>query len=316
MNIFKNGVDLLNSLEEFIDNSSRLSIYVPYIKLVALEHLINHSSEVKSITVRWEPKDLITGASDLEIYPYLKERGITLFRNNRLHLKSFVDNNKRCFLGSANISSRALNLPKSSYYNYELATIVDDLSLDDRLYFLNIERESTLITDNIFEQIKEQLVDWQNDVQEEDDFNLKIEAPDKDFLISSLPMSFTVASFLSIYQTGKAVNEEELNCFLHDLALYEIPLGLPIDEVYFQLNNSFLTHPFIKAFLENLDEKGEMYFGSVKSWIHDRCADVPIPRKWEITLNIQILYKWIIALGEGKYGVDQPNYSERLFVCY
>ena len=56
-----------------------------------------------------------------------------------------------------------------------------------------------------------------------------------------------------------------------------------------------------------------MYFGEVKAFIHNNCSNVPLPRRWEITENIQILYRWIVKLGNGKYGIDTPNHSERLF---
>jgi len=99
------------------------------------------------------------------------------------------------------------------------------------------------------------------------------------------------------------------------LAIYKIPLGLPSHEFREKLAAAFFSHPFIKGFLANLEENNEIYFGRAKEWIHRNCADVPIPRKWEITENIQILYRWIVKLGDGKYIVDIPGaYSERLSI--
>ena len=66
--------------------------------------------------------------------------------------------------------------------------------------------------------------------------------------------------------------------------------------------------------MQNLESTGEIYFGTAKDWVHKNCADVPTPRKFEITENIQILYRWIVKLGNGKYIVDRPNYSERLSI--
>ena len=45
-----------------------------------------------------------------------------------------------------------------------------------------------------------------------------------------------------------------------------------------------------------------------------KCANVPTPRRFEITENIQILFKWMVDLGDGRYGLDTPNYSQRLFL--
>jgi hypothetical protein len=129
-------------------------VVCPYIKISTLKALFQDKNNVNSVYVRWEAKDLIGGSSDLEIYPYLKEKSIPLFRNPRIHLKAYLDDYRRCFLTSANISSRALNLPPHDSYNYEIGTIVENLDFQDRLYFSMIENESMLITDTIYLQIK------------------------------------------------------------------------------------------------------------------------------------------------------------------
>jgi hypothetical protein len=311
--IFKNGIDLQSKLIEYIWHSQALIIFSPYIKLATLKALIDESNNVKTVFVRWEAKDIILGSSDLEIYPYLKEKGITLYRNPRLHLKAYVDGS-RCFLTTANISSRALNLPSYRDYNYEIGTVVEGLEIEDRLYFNIIESDSILITDSIYKQLLEQLPQKQKDFPEEDDFKFKIEAPDKDFLISALPMTYNIETLCKIYNSKDATHEIELNCVLHDLAIYKIPLGLDSDKFRIELVSAFFSHKFVKSFLKDVERNGDIYFGAAKEWIHKNCTNVPLPRKWEITESIQILYRWIVELGNGKYAVDRPSYSERLFV--
>lgn len=312
--LFKNGIDLQIQLADYIRNSQSLFIFSPYIKLETLISLIDDNEKVKAVFVRWETKDLILGSSDLEIYPYLKSKGIALYRNSRLHLKAYLDEYKKCFLTSANISSRALNLPQRSNYNYEIGTIVENLNIDDRLYFSIIESDSVLITNSIYKQLSEQLEEKKQEFPDEEEFSLKFEAPDKDFLISALPMTYSIETLYRIYEDKEFVSETELNCVLHDLAIYKIPLGLSSSEFRQRLFDAFFSHKFIKNFLDNLEESGEVYFGTAKDWIHKNCADVPTPRKWEITENIQILYRWIVKLGNGKYNVDRPNHSERLHI--
>ncbi|MHB8259791.1 MAG: phospholipase D-like domain-containing protein [Bacteroidia bacterium] len=310
--LLKNGIDLQSKLSEYISNSQNLFIYSPYIKLETLKALIDGQKSIKAVFVRWETRDLILGSSDLEIYPFLRDRGIALYRNTRLHLKAYVDEYKKCLLTSANISARALNMPTYGNYNYEIGTLVDNLDLDDRLYLNIIESDSTLITDNIYNQFKEQLPKKKKEFPNEDEFFFKIEALDKHFLISSLPMTYSVETLYRIYEDKEFISDVELNCALHDLAIYKIPLGLESSEFKKKLKESFFNHPFIKGFLENLNANGEVYFGAAKEWIHKNCADVPTPRKWEITENIQILYRWVVKLSNGEYAADQPNYSERL----
>jgi hypothetical protein len=312
--IFKNGIDLQLKLSEYISNSQNLFIFSPYIKLATLKALIDGQENVKAVFVRWEIKDLILGSSDLEIYPYLKEKGITLYRNSRLHLKAYLDDSKKCFLTSANISSRALNLPPYSNCNYEIGTIVEDLGIEDRLYFSIIESDSIIITDKIYKQLEKHLAEKKNEFPEEEEFHFKFDAQDKDFLISALPMTSSIEKLCELYEGKEFISDSEINCMLHDLAIYKIPLGLSKKEFMEKITEAFFSHRFVKEFLQNIEKTGEIYFGTAKEWIHNHCADAPTPRKWEITVNIQILYRWIVTLGNGKYKVDRPNYSERLFL--
>lgn len=311
--LYKNGINLKSGLVEFINKSNQLFIFSAYIKLEPLKYLIDVSDKVKSVCVRWEPRDLITGASDLEIYLYLRDKGVYLYRNPRLHLKAFIDDYSDCFMGSANISNRALDIAESQTYNYEIGTIVKDLSLADRLYFNKIEQESILITDSIYNQLKEQLPEKNNEFPKETEFKLTFDGLDKDFLITALPMSFDINLLYSTYSTGFAKNSIDLNCAVHDLVLYDIGEGLDWVNFKQELSIKFFNHRFIKYFLRKVEERNEIYFGEAKEWIQQNCANVPAPRRWEITENIQILYKWIVDLGDGKYIIDIPRaYSERL----
>ena len=312
--IHKNGVDLNGSLLDYINASNRLLIFCPYIKLGTLKCLVDTSQHVSAVFVRWEPRDLIHGSSDLEIYPYLKSKGIALYRNPRLHLKAYIDDYKRCFLTSANISSRALNLPPYPNYNYEIGTIIEDLGINERYYFYVIENESILVNDEVFNQIREQLPCKKESFPSEDDFQISISSLEKEFLLSSLPMSYSVDILYDFYVLNSYESDIDLNCALHDLAIYNIPFYMSASEFMERLTESFFSHHFIQKFLENLDRTGEIYFGSAKEWIHVNCVDVPLPRRWEITENVQILYRWVVQLGKGKYAVDRPNYSERLYV--
>lgn len=312
--IFKNGIDLNTKLSDYISHSINLFIFSPYIKLATLKALIDGQENVKAVFVRWETKDLILGSSDLEIYPYLKEKKIILYRNSRLHLKAYLDDSRKCFLTSANISSRALNLPPYSNYNYEIGTIVEDLTIEDRLYFSIIESDSIIITDKIYKQFDEYLAEKKTEFPEEEEFHFKFDPKDKDFLISALPMTSGIEKLFELYAGKEFISDPEINCVLHDLAIYKIPLGLSKTDLMEKITEAFFSHRFVKEFLQNIEKTGEIYFGTAKEWIHNNCADAPTPRKWEITVNIQILYRWIVTLGNGKYKVDRPNYSERLFI--
>ena len=304
---------MASRLVEFISASDNLFIFAAYIKLDSLKAILDSTDICKLIVVRWQLRDLLLGSSDLEVFDYCKEKGISIYRNPRLHLKAFVDDYKRCILGSANISSRGINLPPSRLPNYELASVCENLTFEDRLYFQLILNESTLVTDALYLRLKERMAKEVVDLPEFDEEDFGEEYHDRNFLISALPMTANVATLMRIYSDQSMVNEVELNCAVHDFALYDIPIGLAPDVAHARLRVAFFGHPFIEAFLKNVQENGVIYFGRAKEWIQANCTDVPTPRRWELTGNTRILYDWLVDLGEGRIEVDIPGArSERL----
>jgi hypothetical protein len=311
--ILLSGINLKEEMLEFINNNQNLLIIVPFIKIDALKYLLSGKDNCRQIIVRWLPKDIIDGASDLEVYEYCKSNNISLFRNPRIHMKVFLSEYNNCILGSANISENALAINNTYNYNYEVDTNVKELTFEDKLYFHNILNESTLITDEIFSQIKKHLFEYDKVSEKKEDFDLNISQNIDYFLISALPMTEHIDLLKKIYFEGKADNNEQINCALHDLANYNIELGLNEKMFFETLKYNFFSHPFIQTFLKYVDDiGGDIYFGKVKYWFQNNTTTVPTPRKWELTKNVQILYKWITDLAPDKYIVDRPNYSERL----
>jgi hypothetical protein len=309
--LYRNGQNLGQELSRFLKESENLKIYAPYIKYDTLNHLLTNVKNCHSICVRWQVKDLISGASDLEIYQLCKDKNIPLFMNNRLHLKVYLRDYSEVFLTSANISSRALNIPENQWFNYEVGNIVTNNSLADKAYFSFIEAQSVLITDDVYQSIKLQLVDLaESDGGEEfviSDLNNAV------FLISSLPLTDSPELLFRIYFSEVDFDNSMLNVAAHDIGLYNIPSGLNELEFFRCLKVNFFNHPFVKLLVAKMELKGEMFFGEVKEFIHQNCADVPLPRRWEITENIKTLYAWLVNLSDGSIVVDIPyNYSQRI----
>ena len=105
-------------------------------------------------------------------------------------------------------------------------------------------------------------------------------------------------------------NDETSNCIYHDLTNYHIESGLSQEEFLKKLKIQFFSHQFIKKIDELINP--EAYFGRVKEWVQKNCTTVPLPRRWELTENVQTLYDWFVKLDDGKYVVDAPNYSQRI----
>ena len=78
------------------------------------------------------------------------------------------------------------------------------------------------------------------------------------------------------------------------------------------LKKQFFKSLFVQHLLNYIGDEGK-YFGEIKEWIQRNCHDVPVPSRRSLTGNIQVLFKWIVELSEGKYMTDRPNYSQRIF---
>lgn len=300
-----------SDIYDFLEGAeNEIVIFSPYINPNVLNKLLANKSANVSVITTWKLQDLWFGSSSLDTYTYAKNNSIKLFVNNRIHLKVYMVDWKECVSGSANLTERGMGL--SSTYNYELNAKHDNIDLETSIYLRSIIAESKLVNESIYEEYKKALLelpDKPNLKDVCDDLNAEVD----EFLVSSLPMSLNINALYNLYSNNyKTDNEEELNCALHDVALFKIPKKFTRSEFYSYLSEAFFDSLFVDELLGFVGEKGR-YFGEVKEWIQNNCSDVPVPSRRDLTGNIQVLYKWIVELSNGRYAVDRPNYSERIY---
>ena len=317
--IIKNNI-IISPLFDFIQNYLSKSasnaityIFTPYIKTNILEKLINKISGKIIIITTWNPNDLLSGSSELELYPFCKENRITLYINDKIHLKVYSVDLESAIVTSGNISNNGL-MPGG---NYECGAFVDKLSSMDRLYFEKIRINANLVNDEFYELVSEwyqkQNKEKRNEIKLEDIVPMTIK---KDFLISALPMTKDVDDLSEGYEKinlglEPSEDSEIVACIYHDLANYNIQPGLSKEEFIKKLKIQFFAHPFIQKIDEFINP--EAYFGRIKEWVQNNCVDVPIPSRRELTENVQVLYEWFEKLGDGKYIIDVPGaHSERI----
>ena len=304
-------IKLFNSVKDLLGAAEQeILVYAPYIRTKVLKKLLPTSTTADiTIVTKLSAADILAGASDLELFPFCESIGARMFINNKLHLKAYIKDWRQIITGSSNVTNRGLAI--SSPFNYELNTHLTALSSETSVYLKSIIFESMLITEEAYQTFKEAVN--QMPVQptiEEPQINYPPEL--KSFLISQLPMSRSVDELYSIYNNGyESINEERLQCALHDAAIYQVYPGLTYDEFRSHINGRFFGSPFIVELLKFIDVN-DRYFGEVKVWIQDNCHDVPVPSRRTLTGNIQVLYHWISELSDGLYQVDRPRHSERI----
>ena len=307
---------LFEKIKDYLEKiglDNQIFLYVPYIKTKILEKLISEIGKKITIITSWHPNDLLTGSSELEIYNFCKENDITLYVNNKIHLKVYSNNLESAIISSGNISQNGL-MPNG---NYEIASLIEKISNEDRLYFEKIRNEAILVTDEIHHQLKKWYDNQQKEIPKEIRLEEIISITQKDnFLISALPMTKDVNLLVEGYEKitkglDPSDDYEISACIFHDLANYGIEQGLTKDEFLKKLKIQFFTHPFIQKINEFITP--EAYFGRIKEWIQDNCTDVPVPSRRELTGNVQVLYEWFEQLGEGEYVIDVPgSHSQRI----
>ena len=296
-----------------VEQNQQIFLFVPYIKTKILEKLLQGISNPITIITTWKINDLISGSSELELYQFCKENNMTLYIHNKIHLKVYSVNMESAIVASGNISRNGL----MEGGNYEAGVLVDKLEISDRLYLEKIKREAIFVDDEIYQIYLHEYEKCKKQAPEQKDFEDPKIIPQKDyFLKSALPMTRNLDDLIQGYininsNLEPSNNSETTACVYHDLANYSIEIGLSEEEFLEKLKIQFFAHPFIVKINEFINP--EAYFGRIKEWIHDNCTDVPLPRRWELTENVQTLYDWFEKLGDGKYVVDIPGaHSQRI----
>ena len=309
--LYRSGENLEKGAIEFINNCETVTLYSAYLKLDELKR-INEQKKIKQIIVRWEIEDLCRKISDIELFLYCKENSIVLYRNTRIHLKAFWDNNSEVLFGSANVTNKGLG--ENGNFNFELNGAVREISFADQTYFNKLILDSEYVTDVLYKKLLNLV---ENTVLPTFDFpELPTPPPTVDyFLINQLPMTTSPELLYEIY-CGQIKGALEMNCAAHDLELYRIRKGLSKSDFFDLLKQTFNNHPFIvkfKAAVKNsIDEynrterNGSMTFGAVRRWFQDNTTTVPTPRSFELNDYVNILYYWICHFDEC-YKYDIPG---------
>ncbi len=288
----------------FIMSMDKIVIFSPYIKESAIKTLLEGSeSKVETIITTWKPMDLAIGVTDLSIYPYCKKYNIQLLINNRIHLKSIVSRNfGSCTISSANLTNKGLAL--SNNYNFELGTIKDNLSIEEKCYFDSIIDNSILVTDDYYMRIKEQVENIPEkilDVPEE-----FVQPPKEERCLSSeLPYFDKPQDLFDVITNRENYSEEEIRSAIHDLRLYNVINVNNQQQLITVLRKEFRNHFFIKEFLKfNSDGKR---FGELTAWLHDKIENVPSPKRYEVKEYLQRIYTYIGYLLEDEFQITIPG---------
>jgi hypothetical protein len=284
----------------------------PFIGLEALKRFL-HSAEADTnikVVTRWRPEDLISGVSDIDIYPFLRERRIPLYVNNDIHLKLYVFCSNSAFSTSGNLTLRGFGY--SEHSNIEVGGFVQLTPEDWSNLYAMIDR-SKQIDEDVYERAKRYIESYPK-VAKPPLSPLVLHGIPKAYTLSTLPAMESPAKLIEYYfdPDNQAISAEEMRRAVHDLVTFSISSGLGKSELDHRLSDSFRKTPFVVEFLELLKTKKSLRFGEVNDWIYQKCEDVPLPYRWEIKDNTRIFYNWLSHFFV-EIVWDRPNYSQVIY---
>jgi hypothetical protein len=299
-----------NALESNISNSNE-SVFIvsAYITIEGIDWILSRLpiSVNCNVLTRWACSDLVSGASDIEVYNRLKRRGYDLYILPDLHAKVTLIDKSTLFLGSANITNSGLKLVPGG--NREIGTILkptdQDISLINTLF-----SEGVLITEALYQIFLKELSqipkeknkfipNWSNSLL------VQLRKP---------PLKLWVAEMLWCSSPEEILNNSKTFDAIHDISL----LGIDLTSVNTP-DEIILRHKFIESrcwrWFENIlqnSPNNEIYYGELSAKLHNSFLDDPTPYRQTVKKLLSNVLNWVLLLCNDLIIIDRPHHSQRI----
>lgn len=288
--------EILNSVKHELENAKHsVQIITAYCKESSFEYLnncIDARIKSKRLLVRFRMDDILTGSTDFSIIRKSKEKGWDIYIRFDLHAKTYIIDNKRGFVGSANATNSGLSIGKNG--NMEMATLVDiepnDIDKINKIFDDAIYVDSALI-----EKLENQI--W----AVEKSGNKERKTWDETITSMFTPHIETLFSYElpEMFELCKG----EYFSFLDD----EYDGDMDKFREAFRWSNAYLW------LLETLKKNGGcMYFGALSEKLHNALVSDPKPYRRDVKQMLTNLLSLCNQLGMEEIVIDRPNYSQRV----
>jgi hypothetical protein len=296
---------------------SSVSLGSAYLKVAALEWVAaNLSPGVPAkILVRWQPQDLLDGASDAEAYELATSRGWTFLIQQRFHGKVYLIPECALFVGSTNLTSRGLHLYGDG--NDEI-NVRADLSSENTAFVKSIFQEAVTLNQELYLRIKKWLDSnegrppssgvtphWPQDI--------------RDLLTPVTKLGKLLVA--ECFQTDGAWVREVRDAAHPGILATERDLSLlGLGQKQGLLVNTAVIAERIretKIYDWLYDQLSgapgrELYFGALTAALHSSLLDDPTPYRSEVKILLSNLLGWVELSGVSEIQIDRPNYSQRV----
>ena len=288
--------EILASIKKELKNASMsVQIITAYCKessFLYLNSCIGKEVYEKKLLVRFRMDDILRGSTDFSVLESGLKNGWSVYIRFDLHAKTYIVDNKRGLVGSANATKSGLSIGKNG--NMEMATLVD-IEAKDIEKIVKLFNDAIHIDYKLLENMKKQIVGFEETKgvgnPSWDDSITKLFHPHIDTLFSyELPETFLI-------------REGEYFSFL--------------DETYFgdieKLKEAFRWSNAYLWLLATLKENGGcMFFGALSEKLHNAMVSDPKPYRRDIKNMLANLLSWSEMLKMEEIVIDRPNYSQRV----
>ena len=254
---------------------------------------INNSVAEKTLLVRFSLSDIISGASDLDIYEYCKTNNWKLYVRFDLHAKTYIFDKLRCIIGSANLTSRGIGL--SNNHNLEISTLLE-LSDEDKSKVEELILHSVLMTDTLYLKMKKEIEKLPNKLIGAENWSEEV-------------MSLLKPNYHTLFTYDLPNCERPSNLKEDSLEFLDIDNGSSLEEI----KQAFKRSRIFLWLCDNLRAgNNELYFGALTERLHNSLINDPVPYRKEVKELLSNLLGWVSELDINEVKVDRPNYSQRI----
>ena len=288
--------EIINAIDEELrcakESVQIISAYCKSDSIKKLADVINPVVNDKRIMIRFRMDDILKGSTDFEALKYCLNEGWKVYVRFDLHAKTYIVDNKRTIVGSANVTKSGLTGYENN--NFEMATLVE-IEKRDRKKIEKLFMEAISVDHTILEQFRRQLETVDLDNPEKTlQWNKEITdlfKPQVDTLFSyELPEK-------SEYRKNEYIQFLDLE---YNKDIYDIKEKLRWSNVYLWLLNI-------------LEKKGgESYFGELSSELHNALVEDPKPYRKDVKVLLSNLLNLIEKWSMSEIVIDRPNYSQRV----
>ncbi|MDF0728432.1 phospholipase D-like domain-containing protein [Cytobacillus sp. S13-E01] len=293
--IFHNSDILLNIQEQLKNTENEMLIISAFTKLQGLKYIdtnLNSTVREKKLLVRFRLDDILSGATDIEIYDYCKTNNWRLFINLDLHSKIYLFDKRRVILGSANLTPSGIGLNPN--HNIETAVLLEITPLEEEK-IKELFNQSFEVTDKLFEEMLLQISLNEKKHNTENEWN-------------SIIFNTILPPIKVLWVSDMLVSKSPFNLNLLDSQTLNI-------NDHNSSNIVLIKKQFIKSkpyrWLTDSIEN-EAYFGQLSSMLHGALLDDPRPLREDVKVFLSNLFNWITELGIEEFSVDRPNHSQRI----